>query len=85
VKGGHLVLKQGHLEVVAQGHVQVAFEDLQGWRCHNFSGQKMHCVSIKTRKLSICQKGKLLSKTYMKRNLRNISQIYDDKKVLFKK
>lgn len=31
-------LKQGHLEQVAQGHVQMAFESLQGWRSHNLSG-----------------------------------------------
>lgn len=34
-----LLLKQGHLEPVAQDHVQMAFEYLQGWRLDNFSGQ----------------------------------------------
>uniref|UniRef100_A0A8B9Q4U4 Transmembrane protein 19 n=1 Tax=Apteryx owenii TaxID=8824 RepID=A0A8B9Q4U4_APTOW len=34
-----LLLKQGHLEHVAQDPVQVGFEYLQGWRLHNLSGQ----------------------------------------------
>jgi len=33
------LLHQGHLEPVAQDHVQTAFEYLQGWRLHNLSGQ----------------------------------------------
>jgi len=33
------LLKQGHLELVAQDHVQVAFDCLQEWRLHNLSGQ----------------------------------------------
>ena len=42
--GGRLVyhlplLKQGLLQLVAQEHVQMAFEHLQGWRLHNLSGQ----------------------------------------------
>jgi len=32
--GGRLVQPLSHLEVVAQGHVQTAFEHLQGWRLH---------------------------------------------------
>lgn len=37
--GPTFLLKKGHLEQVAQDHVQVAFEDLQGGRLHNHSGQ----------------------------------------------
>jgi len=33
------LLRQGHLEPVAQVHVQMAFEYLQGRRLHNFSSQ----------------------------------------------
>ena len=33
------VLKQGHLEQVAQDCIQMAFQYLQGWRLHNLSGQ----------------------------------------------
>jgi len=33
------LLKKGHLKPVAQDHVQMAFEYLQGWRLHNISGQ----------------------------------------------
>ena len=29
------LLKQGHLDLVAQDHVQMAFEDLRWWRLHN--------------------------------------------------
>lgn len=32
-------LKQGQLELVAQDHVPMAFEFLQGWRLHNLPGQ----------------------------------------------
>jgi len=44
MSGGHLVipptlLKQGHLELVAKDHAQMAFEYLQGWRLHNLPGQ----------------------------------------------
>lgn len=35
------LLKQDHLEHIAQDHVQVAFEYRQGWRLHNVSGQSM--------------------------------------------
>ena len=33
--GPMLLLKQGRLELVAQDHVQKAFECLQGWRLHS--------------------------------------------------
>ena len=33
------LLKQGHLDTVAQDHVQMGSEYLQGWRLHNISGQ----------------------------------------------
>jgi len=33
------LLKQGHLELLAQDHVQVASEYLQGWRLQRLSGQ----------------------------------------------
>lgn len=29
-------LKQGHPEMVAQDHVRVGFEDVQGWRSHGW-------------------------------------------------
>jgi len=37
--GPTLVLKQHQLELVAHDHVQMAFEDHQGWRLHHLSGQ----------------------------------------------
>ena len=37
------LLKQDHLEPVAQDHIQVAFEYLQGRRVHNVPGQR--CAS----------------------------------------
>jgi len=33
------LLKQGHLELVAQVHVQMASGYLQGWKLHNLSRQ----------------------------------------------
>ena len=33
------LLKQGHLELAAQDHVQMASEYLQGWRLHPLPGQ----------------------------------------------
>ena len=33
------LLKQGHLEAVAQDHVRMAFDRLQGRKLHNLSGQ----------------------------------------------
>ena len=39
------VLKQGHLELVAQAHGQMAFEYLQGWRLHNLPGQPVPVFS----------------------------------------
>ena len=39
------LLKQGHLQLVAQDHVQTAFEYLQGWRIHNLSGQPVPVLS----------------------------------------
>jgi len=37
--GQRPLLKQGHLDPVAQVCVQMAFEHLQGWRLHNLSGR----------------------------------------------
>jgi len=37
--GPTLMLKQGHLELVAQDHVQAAFEFLQRWRHHSLPRQ----------------------------------------------
>lgn len=37
--GPRSLLKQGHLEQIAQNHVQMAFQCLQGWRFHILSGQ----------------------------------------------
>ena len=39
------LLKQGHLELVAQDHVQTVFEYLQGWRLHNLSGKPVPVLS----------------------------------------
>ena len=39
------LLKQGHVEGVAQDCVQMAFEYLQGWRLHNLSGQPVPVLS----------------------------------------
>lgn len=39
------VLKNGHLEQVAQDHVQAAFEDLRGRRLHSLSLQSMPVLS----------------------------------------
>ena len=33
------LLKQGHLQLVVQDHVQMDVEYLQGWRLHNLSEQ----------------------------------------------
>jgi len=35
------LLKQDHLEQVAQDHVQMASEYLQGWRLHSLFGQPL--------------------------------------------
>jgi len=47
--GAHLVqphqLKQGNLEQVAQDHVQMAFECLQGWRFLNLPRQPVPVLS----------------------------------------
>ncbi|KAK4828375.1 hypothetical protein QYF61_026113 [Mycteria americana] len=39
------LLKQGHLEPVAQDRVQTAFEYLQGWRLHKLPGQSVPLLS----------------------------------------
>jgi len=39
--GPTALLKQGHLEQVAQDHVQMAFEYLQAGRIHNLPGQPL--------------------------------------------
>jgi len=44
------LLKQGHLELLVQDHVQTAFEYLQGWRFHNFPGQLVPALSHPHRK-----------------------------------
>lgn len=40
-----LLLKQGHLQQVAQDHVQMALEDLQWWRLQNLSGQPVQVAA----------------------------------------
>ena len=40
-----LLLKQGHLELIAQDYVQTAFEYLEEWRYHNLSGHPVLVVS----------------------------------------
>ena len=37
--GPTTLLKQGCLELAAQGHVHIVFECLQGWRRHNLTWQ----------------------------------------------
>lgn len=39
------VLKQDHLELFPWDHVQMAFDSLQGWRLHYFSGQPVPLLS----------------------------------------
>lgn len=43
--GSAPLLKQGHLDQVAQDHVQAAFEHLQAWRLHNLPGQAVPVLS----------------------------------------
>ena len=54
---GHLVqppcFKQGHLEPVAQGHVQTSFEYLQAWRRHKLPGQAVLVLSSLTVKTCV--------------------------------
>lgn len=38
------LLKQGHVHLVAQGHVQMAFGYLQGRRLHHLSGLSLLCA-----------------------------------------
>lgn len=46
--GPTLLLKQGHLEPVAQDHGWAAFEYLHGWRLHHQLGNLFHCTAILT-------------------------------------
>ncbi|KAK4826745.1 hypothetical protein QYF61_010998 [Mycteria americana] len=39
------LLKQGHLDLLAQDYVQPPFEYVQGWRLHNLSGQPVPVLS----------------------------------------
>ena len=39
------LLKQGHLQPVAQDRVWTAFENLQGWRLHKLPGQRVPVLS----------------------------------------
>ena len=39
------LLKQDHLELVAQDSVQLGFEYLQGWRLHTLPGQAVPVLS----------------------------------------
>ena len=39
------LLKKGYLKLVAQDHVQMSFEYLQGWRLRNLSGQAVQVLS----------------------------------------
>lgn len=48
-----LLLRQGHLEHVAQDHVQADFHYLQGWGLHNLSGQPAPALSHPYRKKSV--------------------------------
>ena len=43
--GPTTLLKQGHLDPVAQDHVQAASEYLQGWSLQNLSGQPVVVLS----------------------------------------
>ena len=42
----HLCLKQGQLELVSQGHTQMTFEYLQGWRLHHLAQQPVPALSL---------------------------------------
>lgn len=42
----NLLLQQGHPEQAVQDHVLAAFENLQGWRLHNISGQPSFIQSL---------------------------------------
>jgi len=39
------MIMQVHLDMVAQDHIQMAFEDLQGWRLHDLPGQPVPVLS----------------------------------------
>jgi len=39
MSGPTLLLKQSHVDLVSQDHVQMAFEYLYGWRLYYLSGQ----------------------------------------------
>lgn len=39
------LLMQGHLENIAQDHVQCRFDSVQEWRHHNFPGQSVPVLS----------------------------------------
>lgn len=42
--GLNSLLKQGHLQLIAQDHIQTEFEYLQKWRMHKLSGHPMLVV-----------------------------------------
>lgn len=48
------LFKQDHLEQVAQDHIQLTFEKLQGWRVHNLSGYPVPVVSSSHSKKKKC-------------------------------
>jgi len=41
------LLQHGHLQLVAQDYVQMAFKYLQDWQLHNLSGQPVSCLTVK--------------------------------------
>lgn len=53
-----LLLKQGNLGLIAHGYVQTAFENLQGGRLYNISGQYLSHITVK--KCFLTYKGNLL-------------------------
>lgn len=51
--------KQGHLERVAQEHMQLSFEILQGWGFHNNSGQSVSMFDQPYSKKAFCKQNLL--------------------------
>ena len=70
------LVKQGHLESVAQDYVQTAFEYLQGWRAHKPSGKPVPVlIHPHSESFSFCSFFSVCSSPPYRRGAKNIQLI----------
>jgi len=75
------LLKQRHLQLVVQDHIQTTFEHLQGWRLQNVPGEPAPVLSHPHSKKVFCRDATRKAKVHLE--LKLARDVKDNKKGFF--